>query len=623
MADHPQTARPEIEYIRDLIIGPLDPGPIRPRPFPELDPRSLINPGVEINPRFALQREGREVGLRQPSSMATGDTMNMARVEPTAASQPLVGRLSQAANMVASSELQLMALSTATDQFRHYLTINFGLIRHLLCLIHPLYVTKQLIATATTDMTGRFEASFYQSIFDFDQPDLYFIAKQQVNSPPAPITTIYERRPVACYTYWNYRCGSEVTLVTDQGIACPPSPYPDLRDGVVVGRIGDYPLDKIHGTSLRLGSTDSKLGSTDSNRGLTEAGQPWGGDLRLFLEFDPDLPTTQVSYYKVSYRKVYLPPTDPAFPGPTSFTELNSAINWTAVKFLDGTPVYSSHEIGPVNVGSGHNFYHIYSRGKLAPDGGSWSPQGEGGVVINNTNALFPSSTLAPGLPDNDPSQPPRPDSEDRADKYQIKVELFSSTGAPVNLVAAGIRFFVPPSVAGNIPFDDASQPLLNLVHNNAFIFTLHVDNNPPVARINSLTLDGTSAGECGAFEYTRSGTPPTAGGSVKVKYIGGHRNGFATYSFTMSKGGGEVRFSQPNPPNPLTPGPVGDSSHDFVWTGTDTVAHLLDTCTVAGMLATVTVNPMAFTGWGGVHGQARADFAFALAPKEHPTPTP
>jgi hypothetical protein len=87
-----------------------------------------------------------------------------------------------------------------------------SLVRPFLCLFFPIFVTKRLVATATTDECGNFQTFFSRGCNNPDTPDLYFKAKQRLFGF-FPVT-IYEPTPVACYTHWDYACETEVTLYT-------------------------------------------------------------------------------------------------------------------------------------------------------------------------------------------------------------------------------------------------------------------------------------------------------------------------------------------------------------------------------------------------------------------------
>ncbi len=567
-----------IERIRDYIIRPF---PVPPPPPEEIigPIGPLPDPEMEINFNMAHARAAQSFAR---ASAALPEAR--AYVRATAADAQTAPQMSaqslQRSPVNSISDLQFLATRTSTLHFRQALLLNPELIRPIFCILFPINVTMQLVATAVTNEDGYFSTFFFRGINNPDQPDLYFRAKQ--HTLWGPNTVIYAPTPIPCYTYWNYQCGTEVSLYTSHpaaiGRICDPT-----ADGITVDRIGDFPLSRIRGTSVNLAA-----GTNTGNIGLTDSGSPWGGVLRLRLEFDRDLPTNAVKYYRVQWRK-----------GTSgAFTDLSGNVDWTAMRnAADGTPIYSVYNIGPKIAPNGTpNLYEIHSRGNLAPDGVSfWSPQDLGGVIANNTNAIFDSMTLAGSV---------NPDQPDKAGIYQLKIDLFNNNGNQVtNLTAAGVRFFVPPSVAGDITGDDADHPLLDLVQGSSFIMSLHIDNNPPVVDVQAPTLNSESAGECGALEYD-----PDAPGTVQVPFIAGQRNGFATFTYKVRKGGTDI-FNTPSVG-------VGVNSHVLLRTQMHTVTSLLGDCAVVGLLAQATVSPLAITGWGPVYNDVSDNFAFALAPE-------
>jgi len=112
--------------------------------------------------------------------------------------------------------------------------------------------------------------------------------------------------------------------------------------------------------------------------------------------------------------------------------------------------------------------------------------------------------------------------------------------------------------------------------------------------------------------------TPPQAsGGTVELPYTAQHRNGFATYSFTVKRG---INVVTP----PTSAGPVGAGS----FAPQETVVQLLSAmpapapaldppCTIGASLEELYVAATAIDGWGSYLGYDASDSrAFTLAPK-------
>ena len=216
--------------------------------------------------------------------------------EPTTAG--LEEALASVRALVDAPEIAASA-SAGLQPFRTALLERPDLVRSLLCWLYPRAVTMRLVATATTDDCGHFRAVFWQGCSS-DTPDLYFKAYRRIGFLKFPI---YGPLPIACNTWWDYVCGSEVTLVTTSpfAVTCPPcQPVIGPSHWVLAMAVGNKSLAAIRGTSAALQTT-----TDPSNIGLTGDGAPWGGDLRLRFEFDNTLRTDlNVRYYRVRYRKV-------------------------------------------------------------------------------------------------------------------------------------------------------------------------------------------------------------------------------------------------------------------------------------------------------------------------------
>ena len=157
---------------------------------------------------------------------------------------------------------------------------------------------KDLLTCAMTDDQGYFETTLTYPCFG-DHPDLYFRALQWTGGS---LHVLYDPG-MRCHTHWNYPCGSEVLLVTDDPAArvCEPPPDVDLPPGVgtyvLINRIGGLLIDSI--------DEDGLVGYdfVDGGGHTIATGAPFGGTLGFRTSHSPDIPTTGLKYYRWLYNK--------------------------------------------------------------------------------------------------------------------------------------------------------------------------------------------------------------------------------------------------------------------------------------------------------------------------------
>ncbi len=205
----------DIDRIRDIIDGPWPPIdlPIPPRPEPDPGPifartnlraADLLSPGAirGFDPQPDPPRDLGRIRAFDPQP------------EPPASLAPAS---LPPANLPSALKL---AARASRPQFERALIAHLDLLRPIFCWLFPRPVTKQKIATVTTDECGHFRTVIWKSWLNPDQPDLYFVARQRIW--PGFWVTILEPTPVACHTHWNYACGTAVTLVTTHPLAHGP-----------------------------------------------------------------------------------------------------------------------------------------------------------------------------------------------------------------------------------------------------------------------------------------------------------------------------------------------------------------------------------------------------------------
>ena len=494
------------------------------------------------------------------------------------------------------AELQLAARASR-PVFEHAVAAHLDLLRPVLCWLFPLRVRKTKLMTVMTDECGHFRAVIWRSIFNLDQPDLYFIARQRVW--PFFWVTIYEPTPVACHTRWNYVCGTEVTLVTTHPAAhacapCPPVIAPN--NWVLFMAVGNTSVWRIHGANdtTRVGAP----GHNAASHGLLDGAAPWGGSLRPRLEFDNSLRSDLgVRYYRVSCKR--------ASEAETQWRPSIEAINRHYTHEVGDDLILEQYALGPNTVGSQP---HLCEIPPALPPMGQWSLPN---VVLDTQSAVLTTATYAPGHGFDAGGTPV---GVDEGGLWQIKVELFNELGILVDPEALGIKWRVPATgdLSGTIQTRNAAALGLVDAALNRMVLPVRLDNNPSFARIDAPAVGGaTAADECGVMNYAALAQP------VSVPFLALQRNRFATYSFYVQRGavsppeyslGGTAAVNAAGMPGALPPSPPADAP--------PTVGSLLDACTLAGFTEQLYVAHMATDGWSR---QSQYDSsgvrAFVLAP--------
>jgi hypothetical protein len=527
-----------LDRIKDHIIR-------QPIPHPDPDPGPLVPPH--------------------------GPGPDPAPILHTAHAEHALPALGPAAATISPDLRSAVQLAGSHDALRQVLLANPLIVRPLICLLFPHFVTKTLLGTAHTDECGHFRLTFFRGCRNPDQPDLWFKASQQWYFGRL---TIYNPTPIACHTWWNYRCGTEVTLYTTHPLAmtCPPcAPISAPDNYVMVWGVGRHSAHAIHGASADLPLAP---------RGQTADGRPFGGLLRLRLDFDSGLRNDLgVMYYRVSWRNAA---------GGTFQPLLGECHRHYRVE-ADTGPTFVGFPLGPKVVPDPGGTAGLFEIPPSYPPTGFWTVADP---VEDTTNAKFPSDVLVPGVAADQP---------DNAGVHELKIELFDAAGQPVDAAALGIAWVVPDT--DNLATDgviNGEAPAAGAVVGGAFILPLHVDNNHCEAVLGAPTLQGVPADDCGVIRY--------GSGEVLMPYHAAHRNGFATRSFAVKRGAGPAL--PPSESGPVTGG-------EFVASGQE--ADLREGCAIAAFAETLTVTALATDGWSGHLSNLDASDvrAFTLAPTE------
>jgi hypothetical protein len=490
---------------------------------------------------------------------------------------------------VASPEFEPVhraALSGNLDVVRQsLLSISESALRYLICYLFPLLVTKRLVATLKTDRCGHFSGFIFLSCNE--TADLYFTASVKIIFGIE--IPIYQPTPISCYTHWNYQCGTEVTLYTNSPFAplCAPCPPIDAPENYVLVRaLGNVQLNGIYGASPVLsGSTTAANEGLAANLYGTGLDSPFGGNVLPRIEFDSTLRSqNKAMYYQMSFRK-----------GTSgSFAPLIGAIDRKFDHFVGSDLVTSVYNLGPKVVNGVPNLFEIPP---ALPPEGDWAYPNP---PVDLANAQFPTTVL--------PASPPPP-AEGTHGKYQLKIDLFDSNGAAVNIATAGIRYFVPTTQDPDGTIHTADAASIGLVNGNSFIMTVHVDNRETAGALLDPTLSGLPPDGCGVFRYELG-----LSGLVNIPYTAAHPDNFATYSYRLSRGA-----TQLTPPS--ASGKVSAATNPA--TISMSVLNLLSQpdgtiCDTAGFAEDLYVAALATDGWSRLSGldSNPPPRAFVLAPK-------
>jgi hypothetical protein len=178
----------------------------------------------------------RELLLEAAGVQAQGGTL-----APTQRTSLRAARLHFAKPLVAAHMQELKATAhfgalvqlarESTAGLRDHLVQTSTVVRLLLCLLYPAWIRKHMIGSAATDADGHFDALVFPSS-QCANLNLYFTASATYRGASVPV---YDPRPVATSTYWDYESGTEVELVAtgDPTTALAASPARDVTPGAL------------------------------------------------------------------------------------------------------------------------------------------------------------------------------------------------------------------------------------------------------------------------------------------------------------------------------------------------------------------------------------------------------
>lgn len=332
-------------------------------------------------------------------------------------------------------------------------------------------------------------------------------------------------------------------------VACLPTPNPGPSYVYVwptaIGKVDLVGIDGLEtpglGTGLLPGPT---------------APIPWGGTLSLQMQFHPDLPNTQVAYYRWSYKFL-----DEADCSPVHATVTH---RWKHLVFIPPSTI--DINLIPVTLG----------------------PVPAASITAGTAN-LF--SIPDPTLPWVDIVGPyDRPfayfDSTEgtlprKSGRCRLKLEMFDHDGnqVPCDNVSGGPTFKIILPKTGGAPGEYTNAPAANITAQGDLIFDIFVDNQATDAELNGVSALG-SADACGFLTYDGTTT------NVSIAYVAYQPNNFLDWKLSVSRGLAGVVVQDPPPPPSGSPAnaPTNTSSGSpgFPTSFATSPATLLGTCSRA-----------------------------------------
>ena len=383
---------------------------------------------------------------------------------------------------------QFALRSDAVSIVRKTLLDNLDLIRPWICRwpwLHRWFYTCDELRVVTTDDQGRFDTSIWY-LCSGDKPDLYFWVEYAIGGTWTPVY----RPPIACHVWWDYACGTEVTItVTDPRVpGC--GEVPDLKGKQVVvktiarnvsmGGINREPSIINPAADPAKAGTATPLFSVSYGRE-----SPFGATLEPRVDFGDGLKPAGITHYRWSYRPL----------GSTSDAD------WIAIQ-ADVRRHYRE-------IPASSTAPTIYKSALVGPD-----PSISGGYFFQVTPALPAGGEDWESLDESYDLASAYWDTTGLLGKYELKLELFRNVGGTmtrVDLTAEGVgvnQILDPAPLTGpTYTATPATHDRLLLdpvtLHAMGFRLVLHVDNRACFGTIDSVSVaPGANDTKCGFLEY-------------------------------------------------------------------------------------------------------------------------
>lgn len=501
-----------------------------------------------------------------------------------------------------------LALSKEVAQFRSHLTDLSSLIGIYLCDLIYLWPFFKLdcLTTVEVDHGGRFSTTIVHDCKD--QPDMYLWVEQFQDGA---WHTVY-RPSIGCGTYWNYVCSTEIVLNLPQAIGCEEPTYdipPGVTQFVLPYAIASTP---IWGTPL--GSPPAPDGWVRADGFLNyQSGSslgwlydaPFGGTLNFIHDDSYFIPSSNIRYYRYSYRRVNMAANTGAS-DPTWTPIMAPQARGYRMEYSDRLPTYEAYPVNPVTIGLYSGLFEF--KPQLPPVRPTDPPtvvvrewtSGNLSEVAASWNTLLPVPPLST---DN---------TIDTAGDFEIKIEVFDPAGNQVFPGTTTFRFLARNADGTTTRLSTPAEEA-----GGAYVFRVHVDNNYVTAELPQPSVNGVAASDdCGFLRYQSAD-------SVHVQYVAAHPNNHAVFGFGITRGSNGmpsastldpyVEVAAANAPTTTTPYlKVSDVyQRDF------TPMELVGTCVNAAFAASLGVYGKATNGDHRLGLDASRLIAFALAEEE------
>ena len=325
---------------------------------------------------------------------------------------------------------------------------------------------------------------------------------------------------------------------------------------------------------------------------------PFGSTLGFRTSHSPDIPSTQIKYYRWLYNK-----DGDTILGNKVWREFGTPVapsvgrHYADYDLSQPTkpPTFPIYTLGPKSVG-GKTMYEFRPTqaeiAAMAPAGHKWEwpvdPVGNDiySALINSIN--LPGGTdIAVG-------------------KYWFKLEVYNSAGSQVLPGTGGYDFIVLTNNSG-----DTRLPTSGELDNGGFMFCLHIDNRHCTALIDAPAIGTVGANpNCGFLEFNPADT-------VDLDFHALHPANHARFNFSLIRGANHVAFISPVREEVAATAAgswAGDTNGNFE--AGFSPATLLDTCSQAAFAEILYVYAKAYNGWDRLSGYDASDvWAFALTP--------